>query len=34
MDEKMKKIFEPSGKIQKMYEAVAALVEEKEIFPM
>ncbi len=29
MDEKMKKIFEPSGKIQKMYEAVAALVEEK-----
>lgn len=29
MDEKMKKVFEPSEKVQKMYEAVAAFVEEK-----
>lgn len=29
MDERMIRIFEPSGKIQKMYEAVAGLVEEK-----
>ena len=29
MDEKMKNIFEPSEKVQKMYEAIAAFVEEK-----
>lgn len=29
MDDKMKRMFEPSGKIQKMYEAVAGFVEEK-----
>lgn len=29
MDERMKKVFEPSEKVQKMYEAVAAFVEEK-----
>lgn len=29
MDKKMKKMFEPSEKVQKMYEAIAAFVEEK-----
>ena len=29
MDERMKKVFEPSEKVQKMYQAIAAFVEEK-----
>ena len=29
MSEKLKNIFEPSEKVQKMYEAISALVQEK-----